>query len=344
MYQESLKNSSLYIISLVEIGNPNTCFISSSTQRVVNYGSTDNMIGNSSLFSISQSSISPTFVTLADEFTSSIIRYGTVHPTSQITLLYVLNLQKVSFNLASMSKITNTLNSCLIFSYLFLCFFQFLDLLKHTVAWVILYYLYLKKLCLHLKSLSSLDYESYQFANHHHLPSVSCLNKQASSRIELAHSEGGVLVQLFLKLVLDILLPLFIFFQNDLDIFYEKSFQNYSLILQLFVLKSKLNLIYLFVLCTAMMQKNIFLTRLILMCLIMAFFMNPLVLIVHLKIVSLKGKNRHILKTVKALLFHMYVPKAFQADVVCTAFFLINCMPSSVISGDTPYHTIFLCK
>ena len=51
-------------------------------------------------------------------------------------------------------------------------------------------------------------------------------------------------------------------------------------------------------------------------------------------------KNRHLLETVRALLFQMQVPKHFWADVVSTAYFLINRMPS-VLNWDTLYHTLF---
>ena len=37
----------------------------------------------------------------------------------------------------------------------------------------------------------------------------------------------------------------------------------------------------------------------------------------------------------------MQVPKHFWADAVSTACFLINRMPSSVLSGETPFHVLF---
>ena len=52
-------------------------------------------------------------------------------------------------------------------------------------------------------------------------------------------------------------------------------------------------------------------------------------------------KNRHLLETVRALLFQMHVPKHFWANVVSKACFLINWMPSSVLNWDTPYHILF---
>ena len=52
-------------------------------------------------------------------------------------------------------------------------------------------------------------------------------------------------------------------------------------------------------------------------------------------------KNIHLLETARALLFQMHVPKHFWADVVSTACFLINKMPSSVLNWATPYHQLF---
>ena len=43
-------------------------------------------------------------------------------------------------------------------------------------------------------------------------------------------------------------------------------------------------------------------------------------------------KYRHLLETVKALLFQMHMPKHFWANVVSTACFLINWMPSSILN------------
>ena len=43
-------------------------------------------------------------------------------------------------------------------------------------------------------------------------------------------------------------------------------------------------------------------------------------------------KNRHLLETVRTLLFQMHVPKHFWADDVSIACFLINWMPSSILN------------
>ena len=52
-------------------------------------------------------------------------------------------------------------------------------------------------------------------------------------------------------------------------------------------------------------------------------------------------KNRNLLETVRALLFQMHVPKHFWADVVSTACFFINQMPSSILNWNTLHHILF---
>ena len=52
-------------------------------------------------------------------------------------------------------------------------------------------------------------------------------------------------------------------------------------------------------------------------------------------------KNRHLLKTARALLFQMHVPKHFWVDAVSKACFLINQMPSFVLNWVTSFQTLF---
>ena len=52
-------------------------------------------------------------------------------------------------------------------------------------------------------------------------------------------------------------------------------------------------------------------------------------------------KNRYLFETAKDLLLQMQVPKHFWADVVSTACFFINRMPSSILNWNTLYHILF---
>ena len=52
-------------------------------------------------------------------------------------------------------------------------------------------------------------------------------------------------------------------------------------------------------------------------------------------------KNKHLLETAQALLFHMIVFKHFWVDAVSTTFFFINKMPLSVLNWTDPYHQLF---
>ena len=48
-------------------------------------------------------------------------------------------------------------------------------------------------------------------------------------------------------------------------------------------------------------------------------------------------KHRHLLEVARALLFRMRVPKFFWGDVILTACYLINTMPTRVLKYDTPF-------
>ena len=51
-------------------------------------------------------------------------------------------------------------------------------------------------------------------------------------------------------------------------------------------------------------------------------------------------KNRHLLEVTRALMFSMNVPKCFWGDALLTAAYLINRMPSKVLSYNTPIKTL----
>ena len=101
-HQKSLQSPSTSISTLVESGKTNTCFVSSSSTWVIDSGTTDQMTGNSNLFTTFQSHPSTSTISLVDGSTSCVLRSGTIHPTLLITLTYVLSLPQFSFNLISM--------------------------------------------------------------------------------------------------------------------------------------------------------------------------------------------------------------------------------------------------
>ena len=203
LYQDSLRSPSSPIIAITESGNPNKCLVSSSSSEwVIDSEATDHMTGNSSLFSTfqSQPSPSPSTVTLADGSHSCVLGLGTILPTPSIPLTSVLSLPKLSFNLMSVSKLTQALK-CYISFFPDFCLFQDLMtkkiigrsresgglyILDPTVPRPIacsgvttpfethyrlghLLLPLLKKLCPQFSSLLSLDCESCQFAKHHRL-------------------------------------------------------------------------------------------------------------------------------------------------------------------------------
>ena len=165
------------------------------------------MTCNSNLFTTFQSHLSTSTVTLADESTSCILRSWTIHPTTLINLTSVLSLSQFYFNLISVSKPTRTLN-CNISFFPDYCLIQdlsikriidkgyesgdlyilepkvhrlllVLELLPHSnyiVVWVILLSP-LKKLYPRFSSISSLNYESYQYAKFHRVHLSPRVNK-----------------------------------------------------------------------------------------------------------------------------------------------------------------------
>ena len=114
-HQKSLKSASTSINSLVESGQTNKCFISSSFTWVIDSAATDHMIGNSSLITTFQSHPSTSTVTLADGSTSCALRLEIIHPTPLITLTSILSLPQFSFNLIFVSKLTRSLNCSISF-------------------------------------------------------------------------------------------------------------------------------------------------------------------------------------------------------------------------------------
>ncbi|XP_071923252.1 uncharacterized protein [Coffea arabica] len=193
-YQESLKSSSTPVTPITESGKPNTCIVSSFSKWVIDSGATDHMTGNSSLFSTFQPHTSASIVTLADGSKSRVLGSGSVNPTPLISLSSVLSLPELSFNLISMSKLIRALN-CSTQFFPDYCLFQ-----DFTTKQIIgkghesggLYILDTqipKSIACSEISLSSLDYESCQFAKHHRVNLSPRVNKQADALFALVYSD-----------------------------------------------------------------------------------------------------------------------------------------------------------
>ena len=106
------------ITMLVGSSKSSICLISSSSKLIIDSGATNQMTGNSSLFSTSQPHSSTSIVILADGSTSCVLGLRTIHPTLLITLTFVMSLSQFSFNLISMSKLTCTHNCSISFFFL----------------------------------------------------------------------------------------------------------------------------------------------------------------------------------------------------------------------------------
>ena len=114
-HQKSLKSASTSITTLAESSKTNTCFLSSFSTWVVDFGATDHMIGNSSLFTTFQFHPSTSTATFTDGSRSYVLGSKTIHPTPLITLTYVLSLPQFFFNLIYVSKLILTLNCSISF-------------------------------------------------------------------------------------------------------------------------------------------------------------------------------------------------------------------------------------
>lgn len=74
-------------------------------------------------------------------------------------------------------------------------------------------------------------------------------------------------------------------------------------------------------------------------------------LTLHNKMGVVERKNRHLLEITQALCFQMNVPKFYWGEVILTFAYLINRLPSRVLSGVSPvqvlthsFHSCPLCQ
>ena len=108
-------------------GKSNISLITFSFVWVIDSRAIVHMTCNSDLFTMFQSYLSTSTVTLAYGSTSCVFGLGQFHVTSHITLTSVINLPQFYFNLIYVSKLTRTLNCsiafipnyCLVIAYIY---------------------------------------------------------------------------------------------------------------------------------------------------------------------------------------------------------------------------------
>ncbi|KAJ9180876.1 hypothetical protein P3X46_009068, partial [Hevea brasiliensis] len=325
-YQASLKPTSSPITAIAESGKSTTCLVSSSSKWVIDSGATDHMTGNSSLLSAFQSNLTSNTVTLADGSTSCVMGSGTANPTSSISF-----------------KLTRTLNCSV--SFFDRCLFRDLTtaiigrgresgglyILENHVPRSLVCSSTLtpleahcrlghpslstmKKLCPQFQSLSVLECESCQFAKHHRLPSVSRVNKRASSPFELVHSDVWGPCSVTSKTG-------FRYFVTFVD--------DYSRVTWLYLMKNRSELFSIFcAFCNEIKTQFNISVRILRSNNAKEYFSAQFLSymtqngILHqsscMDTPSQNGvaerKNRHLLEVTRSLLFHMKVPKHFWAD------------------------------
>ena len=292
--------------------------------------------------------------------------------TPSIPVTSVLSLPNFSFNLMSVSKLTRALK-CYISFFPDFCLFQ--DLMTKQIIgrgreFGGLYILdptvprpiacsrvttsfethcrlghlslpLLNKLCPQFSSLLSLDCESCQFAKHHRLSYSPRVNKRASAPFKLVH--------------LDVWGPCPVVFPTGFR-YFVTFVDDYSRTTWLYLMKNRSELFSHFrAFCAEIhTQFHVYVQNLrsdnakeYVSEQFKSFMLQHGILHQTSCVYTpaqngvAERKNRHLLETVRALLFQMHVPKHFYADAVSTACFLINRLPSSVLNWDTPYHILF---
>ena len=175
--------------------------------------------------------------------------------------------------------------------------------------------------------MSSLDYESCQFAKHHRLPSNPKVNKRASAPFELIHSDvwGSCLVvsptgfRYFVTFVDDYSQTTWLYLMenrselfSNFRAFYAEIHTQFHVYVQ--SLRSDNAKEYVSKQFQSFMLQNSILHQ---TCCVDTPSHNGVA----------ERKNRHFLETARALLFQMHVPKHFWADAL--VFLLTRCLPRS---------------
>ena len=189
----------------------------------------------------------------------------------------------------------------------------------------------LKKLCPQFSSTSPLDCESCQFMTHHRPPSSLRVNKRASAPVELVHS--------------DVWGPCPIVSPTRFR-YFVTFFDDYSQNTLLYLMKNRSELFSHFCAFYAEIhtQFHVYVQSLrsdnakeYVSEQFQSFMLQNGILHQTTCVDTphngvAERKNKHLLQTARALLFQMQVLKHFWVNVVSTACFFINRMPSSVLN------------
>ncbi|CAM8999069.1 unnamed protein product [Rhodiola kirilowii] len=320
------ERSSAPAAAIAQSGTSNTCLVSTSPQWVIDSGATDHMTSNPALFSSFTSHHSNPPVSLADGTQSPVVGSGIDLSTKKIigkgresAGLYILDSQ-LPKSVACTSSAAPIDAHCW---------------MGHPSLSV------LRKLCPRFSSLSSLDCDSCRFAKHHRLSSSPRVNNRASTPFELVHSDvwGPCPVPS---------VPGFWYFVTFVD--------DFSHMTWIYFMKNRYELLQHFSSFCAEIQTQFGVPVKTLRSdnakeyLSAPFheFMQKHGIIHQTSCVDTPSqngvaerKNRHLLETARALLFEMQVPKKFWVDAISTACFLINRMSSTVLSGESPFGSLF---
>ena len=293
------------------------------------------------------------------------------HPLPSLPLTSVLYILECPFNLISISKITRTLNCSIIFSDKFVTLQdrstgKTIDIGRESQG---LYHLTSKsspticvstyapflfysrlghpslskfqKMVTHFSTLSSLVCESCQLGKHTRVSFPQRLNNRAKSPFELVHTDVWGPCRTASTLG-------FQYFVTFID--------DYSRCTRLLLMKNRAELYSIFKKFYAeiLTQFNISI-HVLRSDNAREYFSTPFISfmsqhgILHQSSCAYtpqqngitKRKNRHLIETTRTLLLHYNVPFRFWGDVVLSACYLINRMPSSVLHDQIPHSLLF---
>ena len=372
-YQASQQSSSS-TASFAHTGNSVACLTQSSTLGpwVVDSGASEHISGNPHLFSHFLKSAPLPSVTVANGSHAVPKAVGSAEPLPTVPLEHVLYIPHCPFNLVSVSKVTRALNCSIKFdphSVVFQdlstgqtigtgCESQGLYYLTNppashlacsaTVSPTLLHNRFghpslskFQKMVPHFSHLSSLDCESCQLGKQSRTSFPKRVNNRAASPFAVVHSDiwGPSRVVSVLGH------QYFVTFIDD-----------YSRCTWLYLMKSRSELFSIFESFFAEIKTQFNASIQILRSDNAPEYFSTQFTgflsshgILHQSSCAYtpqqngvtERKNRHLIETAYTLLLHHHVPTRFWADVVLTACYLINRMPSSVLQHKIPHTILF---